>query len=188
MISSLSIPAWSQSVVGIKGGLNISNQRYRIEGERVSNESGPGISIHAGLLYERELSRNGSVMLELLYSAEGASESGDQGSLRLNYLQLPVMYAYRRNWFKVYAGPVFSYLLNVRSNSHGFGSDRRDAYENFTLSVAAGAEAELSGGLRLGTRYVYGLSNFLNQDFYSFDLRSHTDTFQVYVSFTFIPI
>ncbi len=183
----LTLPGLSQSIVGAKGGINISNQRYRIEGERVSNDSDPRISIHGGVMYERELSNKTSVMLELLYSAEGAGK-GNEGSLRLNYIQLPVLYAYRINWLKLYGGPAFSYLINVRSNSHGFGSERRDAYENFTLSLVAGAEAELSGGFRTGIRYVYGISNFLNQDFYSYDLRSHTDTFQLYVSFTFIPI
>jgi hypothetical protein len=106
--------------------------------------------------------------------------------MKLNYLVLPISYYYEwPSGFRIIGGPVFSYLLNARANSHGFATDRRDAYENFVFSIGAGADYAISPGFRLGLRYNRGISDFLNRDFYSFDLRSHTDSLQLYLAWIF---
>lgn len=174
---------------GVRGGLNISDQRYRIEGERITDESSPGIFFNIGISYEKVLSANQGIMGELFYSGEGASGTADQGIMRLHYLQLPILYYYQwPSGLRLYAGPSLSYLLNARANSHGFGTDRRDAYENYMLGITAGARYRIGQGWSAGARYTRGLSDFLNRDFYTFDLRSHTDTFQLYAAFTFQPL
>jgi len=180
-------PGIFAQTVGIKGGLNVSDQRYRIEGERIEDDSDNRLAYHLGLIYEQRIDSRTGIMAELIYSAEGASKGSDgQGVMKLNYLNVPVSYFYEWPFgLRFYGGPVIGYLLNVRTNSHGFGTDRRDAYENFVFSLAAGAEYNLGGGWRTGVRYRRGISDFLNRDFYTFDLRSHTDALQVYVAFTF---
>ncbi len=171
---------------GIKGGLNLSTQRYRIEGQQIEDDSRARWAYHLGFEYEQQVNERSGFMLELLYSAEGAGGSDGQGVMKLNYLNLPALYYYQwPSGFRLYGGAVIGYLLNVRTNSHGFGTDRRDAYENFVLSAAVGSEYVLNEGWRIGARYNRGISDFLNRDFYSFDLRSHTDTFQVYLIFNF---
>lgn len=186
VLLSVVIPAKSQIIAGIKGGLNVSSQRYNIDGQQSTNTSAAKIAFHLGALYEYEISEKNGIQPELFYSLEGARSDEDGGSMNLSYLKLPVLwYFIVSDGFRLLIGPEFAYLLNARANSHGFGADRRDAYENFIFNVSGGAEYNINGGWRLGVRYSRGLSNFLNRDFYTFDLRSKTDTFQFYTAFVF---
>jgi hypothetical protein len=123
---------------------------------------------------------------ELFYSLEGSRAGDFGGSMNLSYLKLPVLWYFDvGEAFRLLVGPEFAYLLNARANSQGFASDRRDGYENFVVSGALGFEYLLKSGFNVGVRYSRGLSNFLNNDFYTFDLRSKTDTFQLYTAFVF---
>ena len=177
---------FAQVIGGIKGGLNISTQRYRTDGDDIVPDNRAKIAFHLGILYQHAVGDFHGVQPELFYSLEGSRAGEFGGSMNLSYLKLPVMWYFDLGEeFRVLIGPEFAYLLNARANSQGFASDRRDGYENFVVSGALGVEYLFGSGVHLGVRYSRGLSDFLNNDFYTFDLRSKTDTFQLYTAFVF---
>lgn len=178
--------AMGQHVAGLKAGMNLSSQRYLIDGIRASDDSGNKVAFHIGILYEKSFNPRHGLQPELIYSLEGARATETDGNMNLSYLKLPVLWFFQpSDLIRFLIGPEFAYLLNARANSHGWGTDREDAYENFVVNVAGGVEYLSATGLRLGVRYSRGLSNFLNREFYTLDLRSKTDTFQLYAAFVF---
>ena len=120
------------------------------------------------------LSDNFSVQPELAYSMQGASYEAKEGdaeiTLKLDYLQIPVLAKYQVNDFNFFGGPVFAFNLNdeaeMEDNGHTTESDLDDvAGMSFDLAFGAGYEFPLTqGAVTVDARYDLGLTTIDDSD------------------------
>ncbi|MFD2541263.1 porin family protein [Lacinutrix gracilariae] len=135
---------------GIRAGLNISNLDFDPAPE-FTNDHRNGFAF--GFFGEFELSDTISLMPELQFSAEGAKEK----SIRLNYIQAPILFKYRiSDKLFVGAGP----LVGVKIH------EENDGFKNFGLSGIIGAEYMITSEIFIDARYSYGFTNKLDKDAY----------------------
>ncbi len=162
--------------LGVKAGLNVSSLTVDESELKSTNKTG----FTAGLMAEIPLAKNFSIQPELLYSQQGMkfsySDSEVENShytstVKLNYLNIPVMLKYFvAKGFSLQAGPQIGILLKAnneyRDNFLGY-----DNHENMNLSdYSNGVDASVN----------FGLGYQFRNKFYA-DLRynmSYTDVFK----------
>lgn len=159
--------------MGVKGGLNISNL---YSGAVPDNNARLGFN--AGFIGRAMADQPIGLQVELLYSSKGNKThyTGlfglvDQDiEFMLNYLELPVMAAFRfaNNAVEVHAGGYAAYLLNASvstSGDLGNGSDDlgRDNFNAMDAGLLGGI-AFNAGPIQVGARYLYGLTTLANSD------------------------
>ena len=101
-------------IMGIKGGLNVSNFMGDIDDQSIRT------SIHLGLVSEIVVSDKFSLQPELLYSGQGSSDGGVQGFSRnkLSYLTLPIMGKFAvTEGLSFQAGPQIGFLLSAKNKT-----------------------------------------------------------------------
>lgn len=117
---------------GFYGGIAAS----QISGDRLAGFNKPGID--AGIFTNLTLNEKLKVQLELSYIQKGSRDNanpdkGDYESylLRLNYIEIPILFNYRVNKsFSFEAGPYFSYLLGFSEKDfYGDIAGSRDFYD-----------------------------------------------------------
>ena len=130
--------SFAQTRFGITAGLNVSNFTRDVGDNNKFNKAG----VQAGVVSDFCITRNFSIMPELLFSQRGAN-SGNVNTT-LNYLQLPVNAAYKFNVGMgskvfVFAGPYFGYGI---SGSDGviFGPGGNKKESDFGVDVGVGYE------------------------------------------------
>jgi hypothetical protein len=131
-----------QTSIGPRIGVNFSNVS-NVDG----SESLTGLAI--GLTSTYSISEATGLTVDLLYSGEGYKLNDSE--LRLNYLQLPILFdlffgklgdKFRP---KIYAGLVPGFLLNAKVND----TKVEDFYNTFNVAVAGGGGFNLRVGNRI---------------------------------------
>jgi opacity protein-like surface antigen len=141
---------------GIRGAYNISNLDFKPD-PTFENKHRNNMAI--GGFVEFIPTESYSIITELQYSAEGG---GKDESLRVSYIQLPVLFRlHLGSYFSVGVGPQ----VGLKTWSH------EDGFKNLAYSGVAGIEYMLSDILFLDARYTYGLSNILDNSS-SFEARN----------------
>jgi len=131
---------------GIKGGINFSSLNGSDDGSFKSLTS-----FHIGILKEFILLDNLALQPELLYSTQGAQIKNSDDNYKLNYLLVPVLAKiYLNESFNIHAGPQFGLLLGETKNVTPVES------KSFDLGIAAGLEYELTNGISITGRYIWG--------------------------------
>lgn len=159
------LPAAAQTVLGVKGGLNVAN---------VNGTAGffdPRVGFHAGVFAAGDLSGRLSLQGEVLYSQKGfrndilieTSPGASQSArIRFNFahLDIPLVLKYRVfKRFTPYAGPQASVLIGRNASVKGIRADE------VTFSGGGGLQLGVVGGLG------YRITNRLGADVrYSRDL------------------
>lgn len=145
---------------GIKGGVNLANQKWEIEfqGESVS-ETFKGTSFHIGGYLNYLLSDVVSLQPELLYNSLKVDLDGDETSL--NYLSVPVMlgYAFDDNRLILQAGPQLGMLLSTDPSE----LKDEEAYKSIDFSFNLGAVVNFNK-FNLSVRYAIGLTSLTGDD------------------------
>ena len=105
----------AQVTFGAKAGVNFSD----ITGEKVDSFEGL-TSFHVGAVAEIQISEKFSVQPELIYSMQGSDYSEDfegddfEGSVKVNYLNIPLMAKYYvADGFSLEAGPQIGLLVSA---------------------------------------------------------------------------
>ena len=144
---------------GICAGLNESSYKESFESEEFTSNWKTGL--HAGVFGELPLSRRFGLEADLLYTQKGGVEPADslapQITLRLNYLDLPVLlnfYLTRR--LAIQAGPEIGLLLVARAHSGDYTATIHDIYRSFEMGVTGGIFYQLPRGFSVGVRYIQG--------------------------------
>ena len=194
-------PAAGQLVpsFGLKAGLNVSS----ITGNNITGlDFKSRASFNAGVMADLPFSDLLSFHPELLYSQKGAKFNGSleednmlvsvTGSLRLHYLDLPLLLRLKTNGFFFEAGPQLGYLLGVkqeaRADALGLGSlgsysdTNLDGYRRLDVGYVVGLGYQLPQGLELGLRYNGGFSDINNP---SGDPKLRNSVFQAQVGYSF---
>jgi len=151
------LTANSQQAIGVKGGINIANLSGFTGRSRISG--------HAGLFLHHTINRNWCLQPELLFSGEGQRyfSNGDEHTLALNYLQVPLMIQYYPvpNIY-LEAGPQVGLLLSAQDKINGVEEAHTNAKEDFSTAQVAlglGAGIKVSEQIILYGRYNFGLTD-----------------------------
>ena len=194
-------PAAGQLVpgFGLKAGLNVSSiTGNNVIGFDFKNRT----SFNAGVMADLPFSNLLSFHPELLYSQKGAKFRGNveednmlisvTGSLRLHYLDLPLLLRLKTNGFFFEAGPQLGYLLGLkreaRADVFGLGSlgsssdTNLDGYRRLDVGYVVGLGYQLPQGLELGLRYNGGFSDLNNP---ANDPKLRNSVFQAQVGYSF---
>ena len=154
--------SFAQIQFGLKGGVNLATVRYIN-----TDNSKARMSWNAGALAEIPVQDNLLVRPELLYSSKGfafsARETSRAGSVRFNYITVPVLVGYRLNGkSKILAGPEFGFLRKAVSKSSGISEDITYAYRHFDIGVDLGFAYDFGTSVGAEVRYNYGFKDLVN--------------------------
>jgi hypothetical protein len=150
---------------GVRGGINLANLNFDVEGEEPSLDQRFGAV--AGVFFTLPLISRIELQPEVLYSSKGArlDDDGIQSTLVLDYLEVPVLArlsgtAFGTRRFYVIAGPTVGVRLRAKSRTEFSGSTEEiefaEEVERLDFGVAAGGGLEF-GALLFDARYTIGL-------------------------------
>lgn len=156
------IISFSQVRLGLKGGLNFATVRYI----NVDN-SKARVGWNAGALAEIPVQDNLLIRPEVLYSSKGfafsAVGTSSSGSVKLNYITVPVLFGYRFNdKTSILAGPEFGFLRKAVSKSSGITDDMTNFYRHFDLGFDLGLAYNITRVFGAEVRYNYGFKDLVN--------------------------
>jgi len=164
LIVLFAVSANAQFKIGIQGGLNVANMKW--DGLTGTKSL---IGFRAGLIGDISLGPIG-VQPGILFSQKGIAESGGDGKIALNYIDVPVNLVYKIGLpgakILLMAGPNFGYALNGKLSGGGssstieFGSgDNQLKKLDLGLGLGAGVQfLKLQGTVN----YTMGLTNLSN--------------------------
>ena len=146
----------SQVQVGVKGGINIANVKYRD-----SDPNTPSVSFNGGVLAKIDLSKGFFIRPEVQYSVKGyrfpSMGANGTGTLRLNYAAVPILAGFPiGDKFQGLIGPEFGFLTKATSVFSGNKVDMSDSYQHFDWGLDLGATYKITDALGVEVRYNYG--------------------------------
>jgi hypothetical protein len=163
IITSLSMSSYAQVSGGLKGGVNLTNQKWKVEFDGESSSTGfEGTSFHVGGYLNYKLSEVVSFQPELVYNNYNIDlEDPDAGDLKMNYLSLPLIFGYGfdQDKFILQAGPQLSYLISTDPSEF----KDEDAINAFDFSLNIGGQVNFNK-FNISVRYAIGLANIVGSE------------------------
>lgn len=158
----LMVLAKAQVEFGIKGGLNAATVAYIN-----TDNSKARLGWNAGIVAEIPLQEDLFIRPEVLYSSKGfgynATGFANAGSLRLNYVAVPVLLGYHPfSKTSLLFGPEFGFLRKAASKSQGITDDMTFGYRRFDIGVDLGIAYDISENFGAEARYNYGFKDLVN--------------------------
>lgn len=169
---------------GIKAGANISNTD--ISSDQYSLNTKSKFGFHGGVFVTFMFSEKLGIQPELLYSTQGSEydESTFDGKLTLDYILVPVLLRYNINeMFSIHVGPQFGFLAKAEEEFDGDTQDVKDDFKGSDIGGALGLEVDLPVKIGFGARYVFGLSNVLEENGSFGDAELKNGVIQIYVKY-----
>ena len=154
--------SFAQMQLGLKGGVNLATTRYIND-----DNSKARVGWNAGLLAEIPVQDNLLIRPELLYSSKGfafnAIGTASAGSVKLNYIAVPVLGGYRPNAkSEILIGPEFGFLRKAVSKSSGISEDMTGFYRRFDVGFDLGFAYNFTKFIGAEVRYNYGFKDLQN--------------------------
>ena len=182
----LAVYAYGQGLSGgVKGGLNLANQKYTSDGISLDTKAKPGILIGGYLIYM--INEKFGVQPEVLFSMQGSrwDFSGDDSKFKFNYINVPILARYNiTDMISIHAGPQFGFLMSADIEyEDGDEEDIKDDIKGVDVAGATGVEVNLPMGLGFGARYVLGFTNDVDSDDID-DVELKNRIIQLYVTYT----
>lgn len=171
---------------GIKGGYNYTN--FYGDGADQLDLRGTN-TFHAGVYGQFGFNDFASTQVELLYSRKGAKTngSGTANDIRLDYLQLPVLFVGNvTETISFHIGPQISLLTKYERGGQDFAIDN-SGLNSLDYGAVGGLEFRV-GPARLGGRYDLGLGKIFERNplpVGTFNDKVRNGTVQVYVGLGF---
>jgi hypothetical protein len=133
---------------GVIAGLNLSS----FSGDDIDTKFKPGFQ--AGVIADYALTESFSIAPELLFAQRGAKADEGDGSMTLNYLQLPINATYKSalsddSKLLIFAGPYVGYGLSGTEKYDGDSEDLKFGSGDDKLNP-------LDFGLNIGVGYQFG--------------------------------
>ena len=143
-----------------------------IVGSQVAGDTYSGYhkaGLFLGGFVSRDFGKRSALQLELDYFQKGSRENPteennyDSYLFRANYIELPLLYQYKINWFTIYAGPSTGVLFGYYEEKLGEDITDEEGYKKparFTLQINAGFR-------------------FMIQDKFGFDFRTNNSLLNI---------
>jgi hypothetical protein len=158
-----STTAFSQTQIGIKGGININD----IDDSRFKNNTATRLGYHGGLLFHIHVKRRLAVQPEVVFSSQGAKYTHPDfnGDLVTNYLNIPVLLQYMGNHgIRLQTGPQLGFLLDADLKRNGNTvADLKRSMNEADFSWAFGLGFLSRSGLGADARFNLGLTDIFEQ-------------------------
>lgn len=149
--------AFAQLSGGLKAGVNLSNQKIKLDSESDKGDMKVGFLVGGYLV--ATLSDNIALQPELYFSSMGTKDSDADASINLGYISVPVLLRYNINeQFNIHLGPQVGFLLSAKAKQDGESADVKDAYKGIDFGAAVGLGADF-GAINASLRYYQGFSN-----------------------------
>lgn len=144
-----------QHPVGIKIGGNLAN----LSGDGTSDLSSL-LNFHAGFFMEIDLTKDIKIQPELLFTVYGFKlDEGDNPSVRLNYVALPVIARYGLSEkFSLDAGPQVGLLVTAKNGTGSLADVKPDFFDR-DFGVNFGISYEFSDKVSTSFRYYLGITD-----------------------------
>ena len=145
---------------GIKGGVNLTNQKWEVKFQGQSgSQKFSGTSFHVGGYLQYGLGGSASLQPELLYNSLKVDLDGTETTL--NYVSVPVMFGYGfdDNRLVLQAGPQLGVLLSTDPSE----LKDEDAYKGIDFSFNFGALVNFNK-FNLSVRYALGLTSITGDE------------------------
>ena len=151
--------ARSQIKFGVKAGLNITN--LNISGQNVSSGIEPRGDLHAGLIANVHISKSFDIQPEVIYSSQGGNIKDSTGSLKYDYINVPVLLQYHVvSGIFIETGPQLGFLISSKYSSEHIQLDTKNQSKTTDFSWAFGVGYKMPVvNLGLDLRYNLGISN-----------------------------
>ena len=160
VMSLFIITANAQHAIGIKGGVNIAS----LSGFEGNNR----ISAHGGVFLHHTINAVWCFQPELLFSGEGQRyfDNGEERTLALNYLQLPLMVQYYVvPKFYLEAGPQVGVLISAQDKGEETSHlNVKDDFSAAQVALGIGAGFKASDQVIIYGRYNFGLTDVTRFD------------------------
>ena len=176
---AVSTTVFSQARFGIKGGINLANQKIKASvGGQSGSELGDGIvSFHVGGVAEIPLSPSIAFRPELLLSGKGSNLdgtlNGSSGTVELRpyYIEIPLNLVFTHDFpdglhFIAGAGPSIGIgaFGKVKYQSLSDDAFQDSGFKRLDFGINLLAGLELNSGLTFGVNFTPGLANIYGQD------------------------
>lgn len=146
---------------GLKGGLNIANQKFEAQGNSMTANSIVGFQV--GGFAEIKVAEKFAIQPEVLFSTEGSKlkAEGLELTFDLSYINIPVMAKfYPADKFSIQAGPQLGLLVSAKGKlNDGSKGDIKDGYKSINFGLNLGAGYEFTDNFLVDLRYNFGLSD-----------------------------
>ncbi|QKG56087.1 PorT family protein [Hymenobacter sp. BRD128] len=197
--------AHAQSIrFGLKAGANLSNLAGNVVNQSQYNNR---FGFHGGVMLNFGLANDLlSIQPELLYSQKGfkyADQSytvlgntyRNTGSVRYDYLDVPLLLRLKVSGVFFEVGPQYSYLMNISTDrtqtyngsvvgTAGSGTSNLDNVNRNELGYVGGVGFQSSQGFLLGVRYNGAFTDFAKDGYSNNDFKNaRNSAFQAYVGF-----
>ena len=168
-----SLASHAQINVGIKGGLNFSDQ-LRKDAGKSALDTKMHAELHAGFIADVKIWQNFYLQPQLLYSRKGSTHKSStvaDTKVKMNYVELPLNMVYKMDMLfgKVFvgAGPVISYGFGGELVQNGQSKKLYSDIKNFKredISANVLAGIELNNGLFASVNYQRGFTDIYKTD------------------------
>lgn len=144
--------------IGIKGGVNV----YNVHNDN-NTKYDPRIGFNFGLLGHIHLNNQFAIQPEIVYSAQGAKQTVDNGTNKLNldYINVPVLLQYMfDNGLRLQAGPQVGFLVSAKSKTGNNSIDVKNDMNSIDFALSFGGSYVFPAtGFGIDARYNLGLNN-----------------------------
>lgn len=171
----------NQFKFGLKAGLNVANATGNGVNLFTGNKSSSSrLGLILGALIEYEISDKFSIQPELHYSRQGFKTGVNEGVVKLDYINIPVLAKYYiSEGFSLEVGPQVGFLLSSKYNRQEQQlAARRDAvtkaqinlnnedlkeyFSSTDFGLNIGLSYQMNNGIGVNTRYNLGLKDIFD--------------------------
>jgi hypothetical protein len=197
--------AHAQSIrFGLKAGANLSNLSGDVVNQSQYNNR---FGFHGGIMLNFGLAHDLiSIQPEVLYSQKGFKYADQQytvlnntyrntGSVRYDYLDVPILLRLKVSGVFFEVGPQYSYLMNISTDrtqtyngnvvgTAGSGTSNLDNVNRNEIGYVGGLGFQSSQGFLLGVRYNGAFTDFAKDGYSNNEFKNaRNSAFQAYVGF-----
>jgi hypothetical protein len=152
------IAASAQVKFGLKAGANFASIT---DGDGLKSK----IGINGGVQVALALNEMFSVAPEAVYSSQGAKAEEGDGTLNLDYINVPVLIQYNNpSGFFAHTGPQVGFLMSAKAKAGGETQDMKEFMNSTDFAWVIGAGFATQSGFGINARYNLGLSKIAKDD------------------------
>jgi hypothetical protein len=143
---------------GLKAGVNVADVKTDLSPNHNSK-----LDFHAGILGHIHLSPHIALQPEVVYSRQGYEQmiaSNRDLEMKLDYINIPILFQYMNRGFRVESGPQVGFLVNAEGDfSTGETDELKDYIKPLDFSWGFGLSYLSPLGIGISGRYNVGISN-----------------------------
>ncbi|MFN7704345.1 MAG: porin family protein [Chryseotalea sp.] len=172
----------AQAKFGLKGGLNLSKEKFEDSGVSVESENRTGF--HVGFFIQAPITEKLFFQPEVFYSQEGGelNVSGFTVKDELDFVNVPLLLKIApAKSFNLVVGPQIGFLVSAKQDVNGTKRDI-EGVKSVNTSFSFGAGFNITDEIEIYGRYNIGLVNLNESNSGSSEIKMNTLQFGLGIS------